>query len=555
MSTFIFSANVVALIQVKISGAQYRIEFTKPPKNGQCWIIGSAPTADVSIGHQTQGISDKHLGLDFGQDGMVIIKIFSSHGTSLAYHSVSDDEKVDSMVHECMGEDSPRAPAWAVPVGQRIHIFLGDPRNPLELTIQAFDHNQHLSDYMEAIKHLKASAPEAAEPTQPQPSKELSPCPSPPPPTPASGVATFMSRALGGMEIATPAMPGGTEMPSLTRFAYDIGKYTYSFLEVTPRSNQMRPGSGRVVKVLSTKTWNVYAAKYFNKRKIHLLYKEFEVFTGAKLRKAPHTIAYFERFLVPRGINKQHMLVMEWCDLGSMVEEGERKSFTYHESCMIVDQVAKALMYLHGQRFVHRDVRPQHILVRSRTTSRLEVCLTDFSSSTKIPIVTDGTNGSRWAEDEAYIAPDAFASSDQLREEHVKNLAAVDIWSLGVIALELLTGSLPTIVYETPQDMQHPILVSGQQFTKALINHRDEMAKTPAAAANGGLVPLIMEMLCPSPYYRMTAQEVAGGTIILVTLMKDDSRMEYYRKKYPGGQFPAVAAPRVHAYNLWRGVA
>lgn len=270
------------------------------------------------------------------------------------------------------------------------------------------------------------------------------------------------------------------------------------------------------------------------------------------------------------------MLVMEWCDLSSMVEEGERKSFTYHESCMIVDQVAKALMYLHGQRFVHRDVRPQHILVRSRTTSRLEVCLTDFSSSTKIPIVTDGTNGSvtidlstatqassghysprgqRWAEDEAYIAPDAFASSDQLREEHVKNLAAVDIWSLGVIALELLTGSLPTIVYETPQDMQHPILVSGQQFTKALINHRDEMAKTPAAAANGGLVPLIMEMLCPSPYYRMTAQEVAGGTIILVTLMKDDSRIEYYRKKYPGGQFPAVAAPRVHAYNLWRGVA
>ncbi|KAJ4399877.1 Serine/threonine-protein kinase dclk2 [Neurospora sp. IMI 360204] len=167
-------------------------------------------------------------------------------------------------------------------------------------------------------------------------------------------------------------MPGGTEMSSLTDIAYKKGMYTHSFLEVTPKSNQMRPGSERVVKVRSTKTWNVHAAKYFDKEKEHLLNKETGILTDAKATKAPRIIMHFEEFLVPRRINKQHMLVTEWCDLGSMVEEGKRKPFTYRESGMIVHQVAKALKYLHSQRFVHRDVCPRHILVRSRTTSHIE---------------------------------------------------------------------------------------------------------------------------------------------------------------------------------------
>lgn len=270
---------------------------------------------------------------------------------------------------------------------------------------------------------------------------------------------------------------------------------------------------------------------------------------------------------------------MQRCELGSIVEEGRRKWFTYQKCCMIVDQIAQALKHLHAQLTVHRNVRPQHILVRSRTDSGLEVCLTDFSSSleipTEIPTTTDGNNvpatidiaasaraafahhdprGEHRAEDYAYIAPDRFTVSGRHFFAHVKHPAAVDIWSLGVVALELLTGGLPTIVYETDEDKQHPILVKSQRFTNLLIKHRDELAKSPATALDTGMVPLIMETLRPFCCHRITAQDLAGGTRILVTLLEDEEKQEYYRMNYTGGQFPVVMAPVVHAYDLWRGV-
>lgn len=87
MSTLASSANMVARVTVQGTGASYHIELTDPPKHGKCWITGSAPTADIDLGHKTPDISGKHRGLDFDQDGMVIVNIFSSRGISLAYES------------------------------------------------------------------------------------------------------------------------------------------------------------------------------------------------------------------------------------------------------------------------------------------------------------------------------------------------------------------------------------------------------------------------------------------------------------------------------------
>lgn len=153
------------------------------------------------------------------------------------------------------------------------------------------------------------------------------------------------------------------------------------------------------------------------------------------------------------------MLITEWCERGSIVAEGHRKPFTYREICMIVDQVAQALTWLHGQRVIHRAIRPKYILVRTRTGSSLEVCLSKFPFSTDIPACDDGADGSvskyyssekgnLEAVKEPYMAPDAFTQFEDRRREHLRHPAAVDIWSLGVIALELATGSLPNVVYD-----------------------------------------------------------------------------------------------------------
>ncbi|KAK3951403.1 kinase-like domain-containing protein, partial [Pseudoneurospora amorphoporcata] len=419
-------------------------------------------------------------------------------------------------------------------------LSLGNPNLKLWANVRV---TQHERDYLAAIRDFEASTLKTAGPIQPR--KNPSHYSQPLLPTPAPGVATLMSNAIRGMGLATPVINPNARTTPITQTLFKEGKYIYSFLT----SPQKRPGSATVSKAFHTKTWKVYAAEYYDDNNFHLLDKETAILTDARVCKAPHIIQNFDTFRVPRPLYAKYMLITEWCERGSIVEEGRRKSFTYHETCMIVDQVAKALAYLHAQGVVHRDIRPQHILVRTRTDSSLDICLSNFSRSAQISIATGGANDSVTHDSSAAAAQanrDHYAErgDKKLRADHLANPAAVDIWSLGVIALELATGSLPTIVYETAHE-QDPVLVKDQQLTEPLLNHRNEMGKTPAATSDRlelPLVMLIMKMMNRSPSLRVTAEDLSRGTSILLEKMTNDVHI-----KYPHGQLPAIVAPRIHA--------
>ncbi|MGH3885836.1 MAG: protein kinase domain-containing protein [Pseudonocardiaceae bacterium] len=102
----------------------------------------------------------------------------------------------------------------------------------------------------------------------------------------------------------------------------------------------------------------------------------------------------------------------------------------------VVRQLTAALQYIHtglSQRFVHRDLAPGNVLVRS--TDPLEVAITDFGVA--IPqretYIASGVAGTP-----LYAALEAwFGQSSPAR----------DWWSLGMIALELLQGHHP---FEVP---------------------------------------------------------------------------------------------------------
>ncbi|KAL0466276.1 hypothetical protein QR685DRAFT_575433 [Neurospora intermedia] len=68
MPLLAFPANLIAVVRVKSTAAGRRIEFIKPFRNGNCWIVCSSRTADVDTGYQAQGISRKHPGVDMGQN-------------------------------------------------------------------------------------------------------------------------------------------------------------------------------------------------------------------------------------------------------------------------------------------------------------------------------------------------------------------------------------------------------------------------------------------------------------------------------------------------------
>src|SRR5438270_1149194 len=123
-------------------------------------------------------------------------------------------------------------------------------------------------------------------------------------------------------------------------------------------------------------------------------------------------------------------LVMEYAPNGSLRQRYSRGSLLpLPQIVSFVKQVAEALQYAHEQKFIHRDVKPENMLLGRRQ----EVLLSDFDlaalSHNTRSLSSQATSGTL-----AYMAPEQI-------EGHPR--AASDQYALGVVAYEWLCGSRP----------------------------------------------------------------------------------------------------------------
>lgn len=95
-------------------------------------------------------------------------------------------------------------------------------------------------------------------------------------------------------------------------------------------------------------------------------------------------------------------------------------------------QIMRAVSYAHGRLVVHRDIKPSNVLV----TPSGEVRLLDFGIARLL-----GNAAADVTEDGMRRLTPHYASPEQLRGEPVT--VATDVYSLGVLAFELLTGQTP----------------------------------------------------------------------------------------------------------------
>ncbi len=203
------------------------------------------------------------------------------------------------------------------------------------------------------------------------------------------------------------------------------------------------------------------------------------------------------------------MEFVEGTNLYSLLLEG---GVGYDQGLSILMQICDALAYAHENGIVHRDIKPANILIDAEGT----VKMADFG----LAKMQRGGGGADDEEEVAIGTPDYFAP--ETLEAGVVVDHRADIYSLGVVMYEVLTGEIPKGRYELPSKLNPDIDRRFDEIIpKALAPDRNaryanvreirsvlgEIAKTPrlkvgGGAGNTGAVPTMA-----------VAAEARGGTV------------------------------------------
>jgi serine/threonine protein kinase len=130
------------------------------------------------------------------------------------------------------------------------------------------------------------------------------------------------------------------------------------------------------------------------------------------------------------------MELVEGLDLGMMVEQRGDPGLPVEEVIEYTRQACEALQYVHDQRIVHRDVKPQNLICGQGEG----IVLVDFGVARELGASESGTVGIGTPR---YMAPEVFAGGAVSARADVFGLAAT-MWTL-------ITGSPP--VYGDPTQL------------------------------------------------------------------------------------------------------
>jgi predicted Ser/Thr protein kinase len=135
-----------------------------------------------------------------------------------------------------------------------------------------------------------------------------------------------------------------------------------------------------------------------------------------------------------QGVHYMAMEYIEGQELGHIIKQ--RGRIPFHDARPFVNDFAAALDYAHDKGLVHRDIKPSNIMVRQKDDKKTtEAVLMDFGIA-KIQDARTALTGSG-----------AMGTIDYMAPEQIMTARAVDhradIYALGVVLYEMLTGECP----------------------------------------------------------------------------------------------------------------
>ena len=173
-----------------------------------------------------------------------------------------------------------------------------------------------------------------------------------------------------------------------------------------------------------------------------------------------------------------HYIAMEYLASGSL-DKRISQGLSIAEVLKITSEVASALAYSHQRGYIHRDVKPDNILFRKAG----EVVLTDFGIAKAYNLESKKTATGQVLGTPYYMSP------EQAQAKEID--ARADIYSLGIVLYEMLTGTTP--------------FRAEDAVTVALKHIKQPVPKLPRKLRK--LQPLLDKMLAKNPKQRFQAAD------------------------------------------------
>ncbi len=218
--------------------------------------------------------------------------------------------------------------------------------------------------------------------------------------------------------------------------------------------------------------------------------------------KSPHVVQTFDHGITPEGTPYIVMELLEGRDLEHHIRAA--RQLPPREVVAIVAQLSRALSKAHERGIVHRDIKPSNVFLCDAGGGELFVKLLDFgiAKGPDVAIVGSTTRTGTFVGSPYYMSPEQVVGAKDIDFR-------TDLWSLGVVAFEALTGQRPFYA-ETVGAL-------------ALKIHRDPLPKlTEASPLAPGLPPALdawFERACArEPGARFgSAREMAEALAVAAT--------------------------------------
>jgi serine/threonine-protein kinase len=154
--------------------------------------------------------------------------------------------------------------------------------------------------------------------------------------------------------------------------------------------------------------------------------------------KSPHVVQTFDHGVTEGGVPYIVMELLEGRDLGEHLDlHGKPATEVVVE---ILSQLARALDRAHEKGIIHRDIKPANVfLTEAGRGGEVFVKLLDFGVAKRVTLeagIDSGTKTGSMVGSPFYMSPEQILGSKSLDHRS-------DLWSLGVLSFEMLTGRKP----------------------------------------------------------------------------------------------------------------